>query len=209
MDVQTYILRGDEVAGWAQERWGRGDTTVSPSEISNDDIPSASDASNDGVSAAVGGEAQCPDWWVLKATGANGGSDVFVFHSATWKERVLPRVMRHEVYVVQRYICRPLLYHGRKFHFRCYALLTGDLRAYLYKRAYILAASNPFSLSDSDDLTHLTNLSVNKVVDGYPGEIPTTLPEEYPTAWGRMREVWADTVRAAAPYMAVQVRGRV
>lgn len=126
-------------------------------------------------------------------------------------------------------------------------MLGGDLGAYLYRRAYILAASNPYSLSDAhDDLTHLTNLSVNKVggtrpadmtlgvlilsvcvvplacpwgaaaagaggaqvVDWYPGEIPVTLPEAYPAAYEKMKATWADTVRAAAPFLAVQVGGR-
>jgi len=74
-----------------------------------------------------------------------------------------------------------------------------------YRRAYILAASNPFTFMDSDDLTHLTNLSVNKVVDSYPGEIPCHLPTEYPQAFEAMKQVWRSLVNAAAPFMAEQV----
>jgi hypothetical protein len=99
---------------------------------------------------------------MVKATGANGGVDVFVFHRGV-RDSVLARLQTRELYVVQRYVLEPLLYQGRKFHFRCYALITATLVPYLYRHAYILAASNPYSLEDSADLTHLTNLSVNKV----------------------------------------------
>ena len=104
VDAQTYILRGREIAGWAEGRWGpleRSAESLSPS-----------------------------DWWMVKATGANGGVDVFVFHHQT-RHRVLPRILNDELYVIQRYVAQPLLYHGRKFHFRCYAILKAGMRAYL------------------------------------------------------------------------------
>jgi hypothetical protein len=156
---QTCILRGAEVTRWAEDRWG------------------LTSGGREGT-----GKCQDQDWWMVKATGANGGMDVFVFHRGVARD-VLQRLHPPELYVLQRYIRNPILFHGRKFHFRCYALLRGDLQPFIYRRAYILAASKPYSMSDSDDLTHLTNLSVNKHVDGYPGELPCCLPEEYPEAF--------------------------
>ena len=148
------------------------------------------------------------DWWIVKATGANGGMDVHVVNHQI-QDHVLQKLQAQELYVIQRYILHPMLYHGRKFHFRAYALLRGDgLQPYLYRQAYILAASHAYSLQDDDgrdDLMHLTNLSVNKVRPEYPGEIPVSLPEEYPEAWIKMKQVWAETVKAAAPFMAIQV----
>jgi hypothetical protein len=43
------------------------------------------------------------------------------------------------------------------------------------------------------------------VVEWYPGEIPCCLPEEHPAAFERMKDVWAATAHAAAPFMAEQV----
>lgn len=75
----------------------------------------------------------------------------------------------------------PALWNGKKFHFRCYSLLMGDMTAYVYDRAFILTAGSDFDMSPSADITkHVTNLSVNKKVPGHPGQVPSKLEEEYP-----------------------------
>lgn len=91
----------------------------------------------------------------------------------------------------QRYVARPMLWRERKFHFRVYALLRADMSAWLYRTAYILAASRPYSLGRSDDgrvgataevegvrregfadeLIHISNLAVNKHTKGHPGQV--------------------------------------
>lgn len=79
----------------------------------------------------------------------------------------------------QRYVARPLLWRGRKFHFRCYATLSADLSSWLYRRAYILCASRPYTLGRgakaetglADDLVHISNLAVNKHTKGHPGQV--------------------------------------
>jgi len=105
LPCQTYILRGEEIETWAERRWGPLQKEKSES-------------------------VNLHDWWMVKATGANGGVDVFVFHNQS-RDRILPRIMTEDLYVVQRYVDKPLLYHGRKFHFRCYALLKAGMHAYL------------------------------------------------------------------------------
>lgn len=47
-------------------------------------------------------------------------------------------------YVVQKYIERPMLYHGRKFDIRVWALFTGDEKVYYYKRGYLRTSSDEF-----------------------------------------------------------------
>lgn len=88
-----------------------------------------------------------------------------------------------------------MLWRERKFHFRVYALLRADMSAWLYRTAYILSASRPYSLGrrcdggsggvgtaadgDSnvrregfpDDLVHISNLAVNKHTEGHPGQV--------------------------------------
>lgn len=96
----------------------------------------------------------------------------------------------------QRYVARPLLWHGRKFHFRVYALLRADMTAWLYRTAYILSASRPYSLRKendggsssggeseaapaatgfADELVHISNLAVNKHTAGHPGQVSLPL----------------------------------
>ncbi len=94
---------------------------------------------------------------------------------------------------LQRYVARPKLWRGRKFHFRAYALLRADMSAWLYRTAYILSASRPYHLrtnSDgggglgaaaevgnaqaagfADELVHISNLAVNKHTEGHPGQV--------------------------------------
>lgn len=78
-------------------------------------------------------------------------------------EVVVQQLMSSELYVIQKYVERPLLWHKKKFHFRCYAIVTADLRAYLYQNAFILTASQDYCKSNDDTFTHITNLAVNKV----------------------------------------------
>ena len=60
----------------------------------------------------------------------------------------------------RRYIERPLLLHGRKFHLRAYALCVGSLQAYVFSEVLALFAAKPYDrdLSNLYDLdAHLTN----------------------------------------------------
>lgn len=86
-----------------------------------------------------------------------------------------------------------MLWQGRKFHFRAYALLRADMSAWLYRTAYILSASRPYALEGNDrhlddvrvgagvadmhraafadEFVHISNLAVNKHTEGHPGQV--------------------------------------
>lgn len=73
-------------------------------------------------------------------------------------------------YVVQTYICNPLLLGGFKFHFRMYTVIAGvldDFEAYLYRDGHVLFSTKPFTMSKNslganfDKFNHLTNWSIN------------------------------------------------
>lgn len=88
----------------------------------------------------------------------------------------------------KRYVVRPMLWRGNKFHFRCYATLCADMSAWLYRIAYILSASRPYSLDEErapgdgedavlpDELVHVSNLAVNKHTRGHPGQASRSPP---------------------------------
>jgi len=53
--------------------------------------------------------------------------------------------------ILQKYICKPLLYKGRKFDIRCFCLvscLNGRLKAFFYEDGYIRTSSKLFSLGE-------------------------------------------------------------
>jgi len=172
------------------------------------------------------------EWWILKATGANGGGDVYLM--PPFRASVPASLSLHpdEPYVIQRYLTRPLLYEGKyKFHYRVYALLriaaadddkekkeegcpeegAGFYQPWLYRRAFILRAAKPYPVATDEDneknveTTHLTNLSLNKGEPGYPGQIPVDLAEEHPALFEQMKAQWAAVVEPAAPFLRVQV----
>jgi hypothetical protein len=66
-----------------------------------------------------------------------------------------------------------------------FALIRGDGSALLYDYAFILSASEPYDTLKSHGLAlneqrHLTNLSINKMAKGHPGQVVCHLPSEYP-----------------------------
>lgn len=73
-------------------------------------------------------------------------------------------------YIVQAYICRPLLYNNRKFDLRHYMLVTsvrGCLKAYWYREGYARTSSEQFDLADLGRFVHLTNDAVQKHCQNY------------------------------------------
>jgi len=118
-------------------------------------------------------------WWVVKASTGNGGRDVWIMNRSNWTEEI-QQLPCDEEYVIQKYVMSPLLREGKKFHFRCYSLLLGDMTAWVYPQAFILTAGSDFDMTNADSTKHITNLSVNKQFKNHPGQIPCHLPAEYP-----------------------------
>jgi Tubulin-tyrosine ligase family len=74
-----------------------------------------------------------------------------------------------------------MLWKGHKFHFRMYAMLQGNMRSFLYEKAFLLTAGLKYDCNSDDVNKHITNLSVNKKLPGHPGQIPVNVKEMYPT----------------------------
>jgi len=77
-------------------------------------------------------------------------------------------------WLVQRYVTEPLLYKGRKFHFRCYALIkirnhpTGpQLQLYVYPKGYMYVADKPYRGDRfEDEGIHITTSCNNQEFPG-------------------------------------------
>lgn len=96
--------------------------------------------------------------WVLKASEADRGDGVFFLDGARPRPEVEALVAaalgsspQQQLWVIQRYVQRPLLLRGRKFHLRVMVLAVGDLAVYVHRNAVALFASDDFSAEDFSD----------------------------------------------------------
>ena len=61
-----------------------------------------------------------------------------------------------------------------------YAILKADMSTYLYCKAFILTAGLKYDSRSDDIQKQITNLSLNKRIQGHPGQIPINMREAYP-----------------------------
>lgn len=77
---------------------------------------------------------------------------------------------RSTKFVVQKYLEKPLLIHGRKFDIRIWTLIDHEMNLYVFKEWYVRLSSELFSLSESaieNQFVHLTNNAVQKYSSKY------------------------------------------
>ena len=75
-----------------------------------------------------------------------------------------------EVFVVQKYIEKPLLIDNRKFDIRLWVLVSYDNRCYLFREGYIRMSSYEFTndqASIDKPFIHLTNNAVQQADINY------------------------------------------
>jgi tetratricopeptide (TPR) repeat protein len=104
--------------------------------------------------------AACPpdQIFIVKPPSLYGGRGIWLTRSAA--------DLGAQSCVVQRYIDRPYLFDGHKFHLRLYVLVTSaaPLRAYLYREGIVRIAPEPYGLSDaslSRPAAHVTNTALH------------------------------------------------
>lgn len=57
--------------------------------------------------------------------------------------------VKSEVFVVQKYLEKPLLIDKRKFDIRLWVLLSVDGRCYIFRDGYIRTSSQKFTMDES------------------------------------------------------------
>lgn len=99
--------------------------------------------------------------WIAKPSYANKGAEIQVLESF---EQLSSHLQTHHTlreWVLQRYIPRPLLVQGRKFHLRAYVLCVGSLSVFFFNEVLLLSAQRPLAGASLKDRTaHLTNTAV-------------------------------------------------
>ena len=71
--------------------------------------------------------------------------------------RFISSRQRNTNWLVQKYIERPLLYKGRKFDIRVWALVTSKIEIYFYTNGYLRTSSDDYDLNNENNYIHLTN----------------------------------------------------
>ena len=78
------------------------------------------------------------------------------------KEKINFPNYRSNMIIIQKYIENPLLYFGRKFDIRIWALLTQDLKIYVFQEGHLKCCSINYDINSDDTFCHLTNYSFQK-----------------------------------------------
>ena len=115
--------------------------------------------------------------WILKAVNLNRGMCIKVENNLENIEKDINDIKEHykmdNLYgkkkkckriILQKYLEKPLLYHGRKFDIRLWVLFIGNKpdEVYIFKEGHLKATCSKYDLDSNDPYIHLTNYSVQK-----------------------------------------------
>ena len=110
--------------------------------------------------------------WVIKPADYNRGRGVVIANRLDEVRRIINESfsdtkpndeVKSDLFVIQKYIEKPLLIDGRKFDMRVWVLVTHEFECYVFAEGYVRLSSYPFSLAPEqiDSLAvHLTNNAI-------------------------------------------------
>jgi hypothetical protein len=162
------------------------------------------EAAIDAAAREAEAAAEEPPLWILKPSIANKAAEVTVLSDMNTVSDCVCSVTDIAEWVLQRYLPKPLLLHGRKFHLRVYVLLTSSLNVYLYREGQVLSAVRPYApdahaTGEEAQFAHITNTYLALQHSEYAEESHLKLLSELPPSlsagvadaqllWQRMRQ---------------------
>jgi hypothetical protein len=118
--------------------------------------------------------------WLVKPANMNQGRGIEVFRNLKDILHFIGTRPPNSYWVAQKYIEKPLLYHGRKFDLRIWVTLTNKMELFVYKKAYMRTSSFTYDMKNPNNYVHLTNNCLQKHGDNYgKHEEGNTLGLEY------------------------------
>ena len=104
--------------------------------------------------------------WIIKpGEHSNRGQRIKICRSVSEVREIIEQSCSKEMFIVQKYIEKPLLINKRKFNLRCYGLVTshnGNVKGYLR------TSSKKFTLKNLESkATHLTNEAVQEMYEDF------------------------------------------
>ena len=95
--------------------------------------------------------------WLLKPASLNQGRGIEICHNFKDIMHKLAVKPPNSLWLLQKYIERPLLFKGRKFDIRMWAVGTSKSELLYYKHGYLRTTSNEYDTTATDSYIHLTN----------------------------------------------------
>lgn len=96
--------------------------------------------------------------WMIKPAALNQGQGIEIFRNdLSAIKKFMESKPINSSWVIQKYIEKPLLYNGRKFDIRMWAVMTWKQELYFYKPGYLRTSSDAYSLDADTNYVHLTN----------------------------------------------------
>jgi hypothetical protein len=105
--------------------------------------------------------------WLIKPAALNQGKGIDVCWNMKEIKNILKDKPMHSVWLIQKYIERPLLFKGRKFDIRVWALGTAKHELFYYKHGYLRTSSSEYDTQATDNYIHLTNNCLQKYGENY------------------------------------------
>ena len=108
-------------------------------------------------------------------------------------------------WILQEYVDNPLLYNGKKFHFRVFALLVKDareLKVYMYNKSFMYLANNKYKINIVDNESHLSGESSRDNVKVYPEDFTSYYGDQYIMVINeQLRDIIKNTIDPCAIYL--------
>lgn len=95
--------------------------------------------------------------WMVKPANENQGKGIKMFRDLDSINRFLESKLQYTYWVIQKYIEKPMLYNGRKFDIRVWAVSTSNHDFYFCNQGYLRTSSFEYSHDINDEYVHLTN----------------------------------------------------
>lgn len=105
--------------------------------------------------------------WLVKPAALNQGRGIEVCRTLKDINNMLRTKPMHSVWLVQKYVEKPLLFKGRKFDIRIWAMATAKHDFFYYRHGYLRTSSSEYDTQATDNFIHLTNNCLQKFGENY------------------------------------------
>ena len=95
--------------------------------------------------------------WLLKPANMNQGRGIKIIKNLRQLKENFGNKSSRSLWVIQKYIEKPMLYYERKFDIRVWVAVTDSADIFFYKDGYIRTSSENYDLSSTENYIHLTN----------------------------------------------------
>lgn len=105
--------------------------------------------------------------WLIKPAALNQGKGIEVVRTLKEINKSFRAKPINSLWIIQKYIEKPLLFKGRKFDIRMWAVATGKHELFYYRHGYLRTSSSEYDTQATDNYIHLTNNCLQKYGDNY------------------------------------------